>query len=550
MNESEFKKILDTGESTQIEFKSWVRASGMKERIKLAIDELIAFANYRGGTVYFGVEDSGEVTGCTGDYDLQNILEAIYDKTRPPIFAQGEEFEYRGKKIIALTVENDGLTYATTDGRCLKRLGKNSKPYYPFKMSNKYSSIQNPDFSCQIISESTEDDIDRLEIYKLKENLKARDSESTLPRMEDMAFLNDLGLTKYEDGRAKLTIAGLLFVGKEQAIQRLLPQAEVIYLHYSQDNLEEYDARLDMKAPIASILDRLSEKIQDKNRIVNVQVGLFRLEIVDYPIKVFQEALLNALAHRDYQSQGAVYVKHYPDRIMIENPGAFLDGITENNIITHPSAPRNKLIAETLQRLKYVQRTGQGVDIIYRDMLISGKPCPLYKSYNDAVSLTIFSAIDDLDFVKFVASKQNTHTRNFSLSELMILRYLTDNHRIYLAEAVNLTQKSKENTKKSLKSLIKLGLIELSGKKYILSAKASEELKQTEEYVRFKSVEYLRAKAVIIEYLNENDYITNEQAREICGLTKGQLRRVLEKMREEEVISLIRDGRLSRYSKN
>ena len=47
-----------------------------------------------------------------------------------------------------------------------------------------------------------------------------------------------------------LTIAGLLFVGKETAINRLLPQAEVIYLHYSADNMEEYDSRLDLKQPI------------------------------------------------------------------------------------------------------------------------------------------------------------------------------------------------------------------------------------------------------------------------------------------------------------
>ena len=89
------------------------------------------------------------------------------------------------------------------------------------------------------------------------------------------------------------------------------------------------------------------------------------------------------------------------DRIVIENPGGFLDGITENNIITHPSVPRNKLIAETLQNLKYVQRTGQGVDIMFKDMVSMGKPYPRYKSFNDAVSLTIFNAIDNTGFVKF-----------------------------------------------------------------------------------------------------------------------------------------------------
>ena len=402
----EFEKVLQKGESIDTEFKSWVKASSMKERVALAVDEPIAFANSKGGTVYFGVEDNGEVTGCTGNYDLQNIVEAIYDKTRPPLFTEAGEFEYKGKTVITLSVEHDGTTYATTDGRCLRRLGKNSKPYYPDEMSNKYSAVQNPDFSGQIIVESTEDDINKLEIYKLKEKLKARDPESTLSEMEDMAFLSDLGLIKYDAGNLKLTIAGLLFVGKEQAIHRMLPQAEVIYLHYSQSNLEEYDVRLDMTAPIISVIDRLSEKIQDANRIVNVQVGLFRLEIVDFSERVFQEALLNALAHRDYQNQAAVYVKHYPDKIVIENPGGFPEGITEHNIITHPSVPRNKLIAETLQRLKYVQRTGQGVDIIFRDMVSSGKPYPEYRAYNDAVSLSIYSAIDDVEFVKFVAREQ------------------------------------------------------------------------------------------------------------------------------------------------
>ena len=337
MNISDFEKVLQKGESINTEFKSWVKASSMKERIALAVDELIAFANSKGGTVYFGVEDNGEVTGCIGSYDLQNIVEAIYDKTRPPLFTEAREIEYQGKTVITLSVEHDGTTYATTDGRCLRRLGKNSKPYYPDEMSNKYSAVQNPDFSGQIIVESTEDDINKLEIYKLKEKLKARDPESTLSEMEDMAFLSDLGLIKYDAENLKLTIAGLLFVGKEQAIHRLLPQAEVIYLHYSQSNLEEYDARLDMTVPIISVIDRLSEKIQDANRIVNVQVGLFRLEIVDFSERVFQEALLNALAHRDYQNQAAVYVKHYPDKIVIENPGGFPEGITEHNIITHPS---------------------------------------------------------------------------------------------------------------------------------------------------------------------------------------------------------------------
>ena len=547
MNIDDFAEILKIGESINTEFKSWNKVSDMKKRINLAVDELIAFANNKGGTLYFGVEDNGEVTGCDGNYDLQNIIESIYEKTRPSIFVDPEEIEYNGKKVIALTVASDGITHATTDGRCLKRLGKNSKPFYPDEMSNRYSEIQSSDFSGRILSDSTEDDINKLEVYKLKEKLKARNPESTLADMDDIAFLRDLALVKSDSGNIKLTVAGLLFVGKEQAINRLLPQAEVIYLHYSESNLEEYDARLDMKAPIISVIDRLSEKIQDSNRIVNVQVGLFRLEIVDFPEKVFQEALLNALSHRDYQSQGAVYVKHYPDKIVIENPGAFLDGITENNIITHPSVPRNKLIAETLQHLKYVQRTGQGVDIIFREMISSGKPFPEYKSYNDAVSLTIYSAIDDIDFVKFIANEENGLSRSFSLSELMILRYLKDNRKITMSEAEILIQEARDQAQNACNNLKRYGLIELSGNEYMLTAKIYDELKNSVDYTKDKAIQYIKAREMILEYIRDRGFINNELVRELCGFSQKQARIILQRMRTENLIELSEKGRYAKY---
>lgn len=547
MNIDDFAEILKIGESINTEFKSWNKVSDMKKRINLAVDELIAFANNKGGTLYFGVEDNGEVTGCDGNYDLQNIIESIYEKTRPSIFVDPEEIEYNGKKVIALTVASDGITHATTDGRCLKRLGKNSKPFYPDEMSNRYSEIQSSDFSGRILSDSTEDDINKLEVYKLKEKLKARNPESTLADMDDIAFLRDLALVKSDSGNIKLTVAGLLFVGKEQAINRLLPQAEVIYLHYSESNLEEYDARLDMKAPIISVIDRLSEKIQDSNRIVNVQVGLFRLEIVDFPEKVFQEALLNALSHRDYQSQGAVYVKHYPDKIVIENPGAFLDGITENNIITHPSVPRNKLIAETLQQLKYVQRTGQGVDIIFREMISSGKPFPEYKSYNDAVSLTIYSAINDIDFVKFIANEENGLSRSFSLSELMILRYLKDNRKITMSEAEILIQEARDQAQNACNNLKRYGLIELSGNEYMLTAKIYDELKNSVDYTKDKAIQYIKAREMILEYIRDRGFINNELVRELCGFSQKQARIILQRMRKENLIELSEKGRYAKY---
>lgn len=548
MDIRELEQIVANGETTTVEFKSWIKAKNMKERINLAVDELIAFANTKGGTVFLGIEDNGEITGCY-DYDCQNIIEAIYDKTRPSLFTEIEEIDYRGNKILAISVERDGTTYATTDGRCLRRLGRNSKPFYPEEMSHRYTVEQNSDFTGQIIAESSTEDINLMEVYNLKEKLKIRDTKSTLPELDDMAFLKDLGLVKTEVGKEYLTIAGLLFVGKEASINKFLPQAEVIYLHYDKNNLEEYNARIDMKQPVITILDRLTEKIQNDNKILNVQIGLFRLEISDFSEKVFQEALLNALSHRDYQSTGAIYVKHYPDRIVIENPGGFPDGITEKNIITHPSKPRNKLVAETLQRLKYVQRTGQGVDIIYREMVSMGKPYPEYRVYNDAVSLTLKSSIEDMAFVKFIVQEQDRQQRNLSLAELMIMRYLAEAKRIKLSKAQELIQSSLEDARRSCTNLVKMGLIEAVAKDYMLTAKVYDAIKTDVEYARDQVVRYIKAKDRILEYLDndKNAFITNEKIQELCGFTRQQARITTEKMRSEELIELLGKGRGAKY---
>ena len=102
---------------------------------------------------------------------------------------------------IAISVERDGKTYTTADGRCLKRLGKNSKPFYSDEMAHVYTIANTNDFSSQIIAESSVNDINRMVVYALKEKLRLRDPASTLPDMEDMAFLRDLKLIVDEDGQ-------------------------------------------------------------------------------------------------------------------------------------------------------------------------------------------------------------------------------------------------------------------------------------------------------------------------------------------------------------
>ena len=173
----------------------------------------------------------------------------------------------------------------------------------------------------------------------------------------------------------------------------------------------------------------------------------------DFSEAVFQEALLNALAHRSYEDMAPIYVKHYPTKIVIENPGGFPGDINESNIITHQSIPRNKLIAMTLQHLKYVQHSGQGVDIMFQSMLTEGKPYPEYASTPNSVRLTLRSTMENQSFVRFIAETQDKRSKIFTLSELMILHYLREHQKITLKQAAKTIQKTDDNAHKVLNAL-------------------------------------------------------------------------------------------------
>lgn len=253
-----------------------------------------------------------------------------------------------------------------------------------------YSSVQNPDFSGRIIGESTLDDVNKLEVYSLKETLRVRDSKSTLPDLDDKDFLRDLQLIKYDGDVERLTIAWLPFVGKETSIRRLLP-------------------------------------------------------------------------------------------------------------------------------------------------------------FNDAVSLTIFSAIDNTEFVKFITEVQDKSSKIMPLAEMMILRDLMDNRKEQLSELSGKVQKSLDETKKSCNELVSRGLIEIVGREYMLTAKVYEALKSDVEYTRDKTVQYIKAKNMILEYLQTNDQITSPKIQEMCGFTKQQARSVIDKMRSEKLIDICRRGNKSFY---
>ena len=180
-------------------------------------------------------------------------------------------------------------------------------------------------------------------------------------------------------------------------------------------------------------------------------------------------------------------------------------------------------------------------------MVSMGKPYPIYRVFNDAVQLTIGSATEDIEFVKFIVKEQESKQIFLSLSQLIILRSISEKRKIKLSDAQELAQISDDDARRSCLELIEYGLIELVGKEYMLTARVYEAVKTQVDYTRDKVVQYIKAKEMILEYLSVNKAITNATIRELCGFTKQQARSTLDKMIAEKLIIRIGAGASSKY---
>ena len=151
-------------------------------------------------------------------------------------------------------------------------------------------------------------------------------------------------------------------------------------------------------------LDSLKRKIANKttNRIKFI-------EIYELNEPEGREAVLNAIAHRDYTITSEAVVKQYPHKIIITNPGGFPKGVTIENILTVSSTPRSRLMTEILEKTGLAERSGQGVDKLFSITLSEGKAEPDYKNWDMfQVSLILRTEIIDKAFHVFVSQYQNS----------------------------------------------------------------------------------------------------------------------------------------------
>src|SRR5262249_27966034 len=159
----------------------------------------------------------------------------------------------------------------------------------------------------------------------------------------------------------------LLMFGTREALGRYqLAHAEVIFEYRSQEASGPPAQREEFRQGFLPTLDALWSLVNLRNDIQPFQDGLVVLGIPTFNELAVREPILNAVVHRDYRQGGSVFVRQFPRRLEITSPGGFPPGITTENVLWKQN-PRNRRIAEAVAKCGLVERSGQGMNLMYEE---------------------------------------------------------------------------------------------------------------------------------------------------------------------------------------
>ena len=181
--------------------------------------------------------------------------------------------------------------------------------------------------------------------------------------------------------------------------------------------------------PFFSFYDKLWDRINVRNTKQHYQDGLFVMDIPLFNERVVREALLNAVAHRNYQMQGYVLVRQYPETLNIESPGGFPYGVTPDTILDC-SLPRNRLIAEIFECAGLVERAGQGINLMFELSVREAKALPDYtRSDASNVRLTINGLLIDPALLRMIQNIEEQTLTQFATEDFLVLHELSRGYR-------------------------------------------------------------------------------------------------------------------------
>ena len=554
MQSNSSKINIPATESLTVEFKS--------DRKRLHDDDLIqalvCLANTEGGELWLGVEDDGTATGLHDIHkNTDGIPGLIAARTSPPLQTTVESIEVEGVTVARILVPKATFhEVATSSGMYLRRRLKQDGtpeciPLLPHERISRASRLGLIDVSAQPVAGVTLNDLDPLERERLRQAIQTYRGDQVLLELDDEGLDGALGLTvRNELGERVPTLAGLLIIGRETALREKVSTHEFAF-----QVLEREDVRFNefRRFPLLKALEWLETHFRPFNPEKELQVALFRVPIPKVDMSAFREAVANALVHRDYHRLGAVHVRLDDDGLTVSNPGGLVEGVTLNNLLTTEPRPRNPVLADAMKRIGVVERSGRGVDKIYRGMLRFGRPEPDYSNTDDYSVILKLATVDaDEAFLQIVIEQENQFGRNMPIDSLITLAALREQKRLTVEELALHIQRGHTQTKAVLEKLVENGLVQphgrARGRTYTLSPEIYRAQGEEVAYTRQAGFSRLQHEQMVLAHVGHHSKIQRKEVMELCHLNPDQAYRLLKLLVDEKKLKLQGTGNKTYYT--
>jgi ATP-dependent DNA helicase RecG len=353
MTEKELHLVLEEGEGYRIEFKETF--SGLDK-------EMAAFANASGGRIFLGISDDNKITGVRNSNKLKSQVQDIANNCQPPIRITIDEY----KDILILTVrEGEDKPYKCSSG-FYTRVGPNSQ---------KLSRNEIVDFF------KSEGKIRYDELFQVKFDYETHFDTGKFDRFQRLAgisrvmdaidIMSNLGIAEKQEGKIIFNNTGIFFFAKN--LQDIYYHTAVVCALYKGnekvDVLDRRDFNEDIIGNIDGAMNFLKQYIPVRYEMTGEPR---RREIPEIPYEALREAVINAVAHRDYFEKGSnIMVEMFDDRIEISNFGGLVKSLKPEDF-GKKSVLRNPNIANLLHRIGYIEKMGTGINKMQRAMKNAG----------------------------------------------------------------------------------------------------------------------------------------------------------------------------------
>ena len=527
---------LPTKESMTVEFKSDLKCLPDRD----LIEALACLANSEGGELWLGVEDDGTPTGLHAKHkDLIGLSGLVAARTSPSLSVTVSKQVCKGVEVAKISVPKSGSVIATTAGMYShRRIKSDGTPECVAMLPHERSSHSNQfglvDASAQSVVGATLSDLDPLERERLRQTVQQYGGDRVLLELDDEALDGALGFTTRDaSGQRVPTLTGLLVIGKETALREKVATHEFAFQVLASDAVNFNEFR---RYPLLKALDWLETNFRPYNPEEEIQVGLFRVPVPMVDMGAFREAVANALVHRDYHRLNAVHVRLDDYGLTISNPGGLVDGVTLDNLLTTEPRPRNRTLADAMKRIGVVERSGRGVDKIYRGMLRFGRPEPDYsRTDNHSVILELATAAADEIFLRLVVEQEGQQGgKPLPIDSLIALAALREQKRLSAEELALHIQRDLAQARRTLEHLVEAGLVEAHGRtrnrSYTLSADLYRAKGEKAAYTRQVGFSSVQHPEMVLNYVSQHGRIQRSEVMELCRLDRGQAYRLLTKL--------------------